>query len=62
MNAKQWGAAALALTMSMGLAGCGGKTEQTSAKEEPAAVWAAKAAWEAECPLAEAARYIRAFI
>ena len=37
MNAKQWVAAALALSMSMGLAGCGGKTEQTPAKEEPAA-------------------------
>ena len=37
MNAKQWVAAALALTMSMGLAGCGGKPEQTPAKEEPAA-------------------------
>lgn len=37
MNANQWVAAALALSMSMGLAGCGGKTEQTPAKEEPAA-------------------------
>ena len=37
MNAIQWVAAALALTMSMGLAGCGGKPEQTPAKEEPAA-------------------------
>ena len=37
MNAKQWVAAALALSMSMGLAGCGGRTEQTPTKEEPAA-------------------------